>query len=159
MLIPQHWVLLEICWHHSQLRFYDSLPLRRSAAADESEVRMLACGLLQILHNCCKQEQICLSDWKWIGEMVSHLLWLYFPSLMHYMKRGSCQSNSFDCGAFVCADLASLVESGLPSEKREEDMLAWRNEVLVELTKCDIHTLTRNPPPPGTEVIYVDHEY
>ena len=37
--VPNHWSMVAVHWETQEVRFYDSLPERKRAKADESDVR------------------------------------------------------------------------------------------------------------------------
>ncbi|KAH7096183.1 hypothetical protein BKA62DRAFT_39666 [Auriculariales sp. MPI-PUGE-AT-0066] len=57
-----------------------------------------------------------LDGWTWHGE-----------------ARKTRQSNSYDCGGFVAADVIGLMESGQVSQLRECDMGTWRMQMVQVL--------------------------
>jgi hypothetical protein len=68
--VPDHWTLVAICWELAEIRFYDSLPERTSATADEKVVRELIWVLLKVLVNHFGVI-LDLSGWTWVSELVS----------------------------------------------------------------------------------------
>lgn len=73
-------------------------------------------------------------------------------------QREKRQTNTFDCGAFVCADIVALVESGVPSLRTQDDMEEWRREILTTLRTLKVYTRSRsdNTPGPSKPIIVLD---
>ncbi|KDQ13387.1 hypothetical protein BOTBODRAFT_33700 [Botryobasidium botryosum FD-172 SS1] len=139
--LSSHWTLLEIRWDLKQFRFYDSLPDRPKAMSDSTTVQTRAQVLLQILRDYFGQHFIKLEEWTWIGE-----------------KRSQRQANTFDCGAFVCADIIALAESGAPSQLTQDDMEGWRRKILETVRKLDVYARSRSVAPLSKQspVIVID---
>ncbi|KDQ12831.1 hypothetical protein BOTBODRAFT_175979 [Botryobasidium botryosum FD-172 SS1] len=138
--VPDHWTLLEVRWDTQELRHYDSLPNRTEAVVDARGVEIKARVLLQIMRDWfC--EPIQLDKWVWVGE-----------------QREERQHNTFDCGAFISADLVSLAEEGIPSRMVQADMKDWRARMLQELRELPIHSRKNRPliPPHASQVIELD---
>jgi hypothetical protein len=64
-----------------------------------------------------------------------------------FLQRGTRQTNSWDCGPFVAADMYSLAESGQPSSFVQSNLDEWRVEMLRIVHGFDVYT-----PPPCTSV-------
>ncbi|KIJ30560.1 hypothetical protein M422DRAFT_267904 [Sphaerobolus stellatus SS14] len=106
--VPAHWTLVVIDWFEKVIRFMNSLPNRIGAEADEERVQLEMWTLLRLV--CIDFVQ---SDWQWVSE-----------------QRPQRQRNSYDCGAFVLADITSYISRGEPSSLAQGDMKEWRAEVL-----------------------------
>ena len=68
--VPDHWTLVAICWELAEIWFYDSLPERTSAMADEKVVQELIWVLLKVLVNHFGVI-LDLLGWIWVSKSVS----------------------------------------------------------------------------------------
>jgi hypothetical protein len=138
--VPNHWVLLEIRWDQEQLRIYDSLPNRQGAAQNLEWIKKRTVFFLELLRDDFNQE-IDLELWRWI-----------------YEQRGDRQTNEYDCGAFVAADIVSLAENRVPSPLRQQDMDAWRRQMLQDLRSLDVREVKPCIPSESDMVIPLDED-
>ncbi|KIJ25089.1 hypothetical protein M422DRAFT_273977 [Sphaerobolus stellatus SS14] len=104
--VPGHWTIVAIDWQCKSVHFMDSLPNRLGAEEDEQRVQDEVWLLLELV---C--EGFVQMEWEWISE----------------------QKNSYDCGAFVLADIASFFACGKPSTMQQDAMKEWRSALVSML--------------------------
>lgn len=92
------------------------------------QVKSLALVLLKICER-YYDTPINVAAWQWVPE-----------------ERPRRQTNWYDCGAFVAADLVSLIRSDVPSSKRQEDMKDWRVEMAAHMRRLDPYIVKRPAP-------------
>ncbi|KIJ26858.1 hypothetical protein M422DRAFT_55331 [Sphaerobolus stellatus SS14] len=109
--VPGHWTLLLVDWDLKDVQFMDSLPRRLGANNDEQRAQKELWVMLGMI---C--EDFVQTQWQWINE-----------------EHAQQQSNSYDCGAFVLADMASYLADGVPSSMTQVEMRAWREKVITIL--------------------------
>lgn len=119
---PQHWTLLEICWQEKTLKLYDSFATR---AGYPEKVKKCAFIFLSICERIYKAS-FSSKDWTWQPE-----------------QRHTRQTNGFDCGPFIAADIESLLRSDMPSGKKQADMRAWRAELARRLRSLPVNRMTK----------------
>ncbi|KIJ36263.1 hypothetical protein M422DRAFT_261408 [Sphaerobolus stellatus SS14] len=110
--VPAHWTLFAIFVEEGTIRFFDSLPNRSGADEDEAEVRKVLRKALDLV-------------WTEYGAGRPQPRWRWIPE-----ERRSRQTNSYDCGAFVLADMASLIHRREPSPWGQAEMKSWRSSII-----------------------------
>ncbi|KIJ39632.1 hypothetical protein M422DRAFT_257460 [Sphaerobolus stellatus SS14] len=130
--VPHHWTLVAVFVKERTIRFFDSLPNRSGREEDEAGVREPLERILDLVWTNTKLGPP--PRWKWISE-----------------KRASRQRNSYDCGAFTLADMASYIRSGQPSSWGQDEMVSWRAVILNLLDKSKHITYIPTPDGPADE--------
>ncbi|EJD32892.1 hypothetical protein AURDEDRAFT_178012 [Auricularia subglabra TFB-10046 SS5] len=87
------------------------------------------------------QENIGGAGFRWVGEM-----------------RGKRQTNTYDCGPFVAADVVSLMQSNAPSPKSQSEMGAWRRTMEERVRALRLDGGSRSVSADGPDGIPVDSD-
>lgn len=158
--VHQHWVLLEVRWDLCQFHFYDSMPDCDSAKRDAELVEMKAWLFLQVLRDWLGCP-IDVESWEWVVEQVCKPTPLS-PSICVAYKLfpQQCmrQTNWFDCGPFVCANVTSLSEFRTLSVKTEDDMVEWWHTILQELRMLAVRVKSYSGLHSDTEVNEIEDD-
>ncbi|KIJ32651.1 hypothetical protein M422DRAFT_52780 [Sphaerobolus stellatus SS14] len=84
-------------------------------------------------------EDFVLEEWRWERE-----------------QRPQRQNNSYDCGAFLLADMASYIGQGEQSAMTQSDMKNWRSEILSILDGLPGLDYLKVVPDPDQEPLLID---
>ncbi|KIJ38332.1 hypothetical protein M422DRAFT_258983 [Sphaerobolus stellatus SS14] len=139
-LIPAHvlghWTLVLIDWDHQHVHFMDSMNERLGVEEDKMRVQEEVWVLMQLI-----DDGFLKDAWTWVSE-----------------QRPQCQTNSYDCGAFVLADMASYMATGMPSQMSQVHMRAWCHEIIGFVDSLPPLVYQKMIINPNAPIIYIDDD-
>ncbi|KIJ42045.1 hypothetical protein M422DRAFT_229336 [Sphaerobolus stellatus SS14] len=137
--VPGHWTLVAIHWLDMTIRFYDSMPNRVDSEQDEQNVQEEVWALLRLMEE-QHGRRFDAEAWNWISE-----------------TRGARQTNGYDCGAFVLADMRTYFRTGRTENITQGQMVVWRQEIVDILQGLESVSYERMAPgDPGQSAVGAD---